>query len=75
MATNALAVLAQRLLWLAAERRLERAIELYDLRNDTGRDFDYAGYEANVAFDDAENAAVVATLMRTLEEAVGSWNS
>ena len=55
-------------------RRLERAIELYDLRNDTGRDFDYAGYEANVAYD-AENAAVVATLMRTLEEAVGSWNS
>ncbi len=60
--------------WLAAERRLERAIELYDLRNDTGRDLDYDGYDANVAYD-VENAAVVATLMRTLEEAGGSWDS
>ena len=58
---------------LVAERRLERAIELYDLRNDTGRDFDHAGYQANVAYG-AENAVVVATLMRTLEQAVGSWN-
>lgn len=48
--------------------------ELYDLANDTGRDFDFPGYSTNLAADPAYSA-VAARLLARLRAAVESWNS
>eukprot|EP00038_Savillea_parva_P000752 m.98441 g.98441 ORF g.98441 m.98441 type:complete len:681 (-) comp10258_c0_seq1:18-2060(-) len=48
------------------------ATELYDLTNDTGRDFDFDGYSFNLATD-ASYAGEVATLLSQLHEEVDTW--
>lgn len=48
------------------------AMELYDLTNDTGRDFDFDGYSTNLAMS-SEHAAEVATLLSDLHAAVNTW--
>lgn len=49
------------------------ASELFALANDTGRDFDFAGYSKNVA-GEAQYAPVVTELHQMLVSAVSTWN-
>jgi len=46
--------------------------ELFDLEGDDGRDFDFDGFNANLA-NDAAHAATVVQLRATLQAAVESW--
>ena len=48
------------------------ALELYDLTDDDGRDFDFAGYSSNLALDPAY-ASRVDELLPQLKAAVESW--
>ena len=47
-------------------------MELYDLSNDTGRDFDYDGYSTNLANDEA-HASEVHSLLIALRAEVQTW--
>ena len=48
------------------------AYELFDLAGDDGRDFDFDGFNVNLA-NDAAQADTVAQLRATLLAAVESW--
>jgi hypothetical protein len=51
---------------------LQVATELYDLTNDTGRDFDFDGYSTNLAMD-GTYASEVAALLAALRAEVQTW--
>ena len=48
------------------------ATELYDLTDDTGRDFDFVGYSTNLAVD-PNHTAEVSKLLTELRSEVLTW--